>query len=125
MKIAYLIKFSVVLLVLILMLFLILSIFTYNFSYNKILEYSYKLVVPICLFLVSFLYAIKTKERGILRGLELWAVYFLVLCIFKYTVFNALSDVQEINILKHLIYIPVSVFAGILGVNVAKSNRAN
>jgi len=120
MKIGYLLKYSIILVVLILMLFLILSIFTYNFNYNKILAYSYKFVAPICIFVVSFLYAMKVKERGILRGLEIWAVYFLILCIIKYTVFQSLSNTGEINILKHLIYIPIAMVAGILGVNAGK-----
>jgi putative membrane protein (TIGR04086 family) len=120
MKIGYLIRYSVVLVALILVLFLILSILSYNFSYNTILSYSYKFIAPICLFIVSFLYAMKVKERGILRGLEIWAVYFLLLCIIKYTVFQALANAQEINILKHLIYIPISIVAGILGVNAGK-----
>ncbi len=120
MKIGYLLRYSVILVVLILMLFLILSVFTYNFNYNKILAYSYKFIAPICIFVVSFLYAMKVKERGILRGLEMWAVYFLILCIIKYTVFQSSANAQEINILKHLIYIPVSMVAGILGVNAGK-----
>lgn len=120
MKIGYLLRYSVILIVLILVLFLILSIFSYNFSYNKILAYSFKFIAPICLFVVSFLYAMKTKERGILRGLEIWAVYFLILCIVKYTVFQSLVNGQEINILKQLIYIPIAIVAGVLGVNAGK-----
>lgn len=120
MKISYLLKYSVVLLVLILILFLILSIFTYNFSYNKILSFLFKVIAPVCIFIVSFLYAMKVKERGILRGLEIWAVYLLLLCIVKYTVFQALPDGMEINILRNLIYIPISIVAGILGVNAGK-----
>ncbi len=120
MKIGYLLRYSVILVVLILILFLIVSILTYTLSSNKILSFSYKLIAPISLFVVSFLYAMKVKERGILRGLEIWAVYFLILCIIKYTAFQALSNAQEINILKNLFYIPVSVVAGILGVNAGK-----
>lgn len=120
MKIGYLLRYSIFLVVIILVLFLILSILSYNMSYNVILTYSYKFVAPICLFIVSFLYAMKVKERGILRGLEIWAVYFLILCIFKYTIFQMLSSNQEINILKNFIYIPISIIAGILGVNAGK-----
>lgn len=120
MKIGYLLRYSIVLVVLILVLFLILSILSYNLSYNTILSYSYKIIAPLCLFIVTFLYAMKVKERGILRGLEMWAIYFLLLCIVKYTVFQSLANAQEINILKHLIYIPISIVAGILGVNAGK-----
>ncbi len=116
MKLSYLLKYSVVLIVLILILLLFLSIFTYFFSYNKILDYSYSFIAPICIFIVSFLYARKTKERGLLRGLEVWAVYFLILSIMKYTLLQG----DDINILKHLIFIPIAIIGGILGVNTSK-----
>lgn len=113
MKFAYLLKFSVVLIALILILFLIMSLFTYFFNYNKILNYGYSFIAPISIFIVSLLYARKTKEKGLLRGLEVWAVYFLIVSILKYTLLQG----SDINIIKHVIFIPVAVLGGILGVN--------
>jgi len=114
MKISYLLKYSVVLIALILILFLVMSLFTYFFSYNKILNYAYSFIAPISIFLVSILYARKTKEKGLLRGLEVWAVYFLIISILKYTMLQG----TDINIIKHLIFIPVAIMGGILGVNI-------
>ena len=114
MKLSYLLKYSVVMIVLVLILFLVLSIFTYFFSYNKIINYAYCFITPICIFVVSLLYARKTKERGLLRGLEVWAVYFLIVSILKYTLLQG----ADINIVKQFIFIPVAILGGILGVNI-------
>ena len=114
MKLSYLLKYSVALIALMLIFFLILSIFTYFFSYNKILNYSYSFIAPICIFIISLLYARKTKEKGLLRGLEVWAMYFLVICVLKYTMLQG----TDINIIKHLIFLPVAIMGGILGVNI-------
>lgn len=114
MKVSYLLKYSVVLIALILILFLVLSLFTYFASYNKILDYAYSFISPISIFIVSILYARKTKEKGLLRGLEVWAVYFLIISILKYTLLQG----ADINIVKQLIFIPVAILGGILGVNI-------
>lgn len=113
MKITYLLKYSGIMMLLILILILILSLFTYFFSFSKIVEYAYSFVVPICIFVVSLLYARKTKEKGLLRGLEVWAIYFVLISILRYTVLQG----TDINIVKHLIFLPVSIVGGILGVN--------
>ena len=116
MKFSYLLKYSVVLIVIILILFLVLSLFTYFTSYNQIVNYAYSFIAPISIFIVSLLYARKIKEKGLLRGLEVWAVYFLIISILKYTLLQG----TDINIFKQLVFIPVAVLGGILGVNLKK-----
>lgn len=113
MKIKYLLKYSVVMILMILILLLVLSIFTYFFSYNKIIKYIYNLIVPLCLFVISLMYAKKSGEKGLLRGLEIWGVYFVIICMLKFT----LANNSDINIIKHLIYMPINILGGILGVN--------
>ena len=113
MKISSLIKCTGLLFVIITVLTLIISFFYYNSSYNKILEYSYNFIVPICIFIVAFIYSFIAGERGLIRGLEIWAIYFLIISILKYTM---LENVDS-SIFKQFIYIPVAIVAGILGVN--------
>ncbi|QSX06325.1 TIGR04086 family membrane protein [Sedimentibacter sp. zth1] len=116
MKITYLLKFSVLMMILILLMFLILSLITYFFESSKIVGYIYNFVAPICIFVVAFSYAMKCGERGLLRGLEVWAVYFIIISFLKFTVLEG----ANINMLKHLIFIPVGIIGGILGVNFHK-----
>lgn len=113
MRIGKLLKYSLCLVVMTLVLFFILSIYLYYFSKTPSVEIAYGFVVPICLFVVSLLYSRKIHEKGLFRGIEIWIVYFALVMIMK-LLFNS---VEEINILKHLIYLPVSILGGILGVN--------
>ena len=46
----------------------------------------------------------------------MWAAYFLIISILKYTLLQG----EDINIIKNLIFIPVAVIGGILGVNANK-----
>jgi len=59
------------------------------------------------------MYSRSARERGLLRGIEIWAVYFAVVLMLKVL----LKNPAEINILRNILYLPVSVLGGILGVN--------
>lgn len=113
MRIGKLLKYSLYLLVMTLALFFILTIYLYYFSNTPQVEIAYSFVVPICMFVVSLLYSRKIHEKGLFRGIEIWIVYFAIVMIMK-LLFNS---AEEINMLKHLIYLPVSILGGILGVN--------
>lgn len=116
MKIKYLFKFSILMVIIVLLLFLILSLISYFFNAGKVIGYIYNVIAPLCIFIAAFLYAMRCGERGLLRGLEIWAVYFLVIVLLKFIAFNGI----EINLIKHILYIPVGIIAGIIGVNFHK-----
>jgi len=113
MRVVKLLKYSLYLLVMTMALFYILTIYIYYFSNRPSVEIAYSFVVPFCMFVVSFLYSRKIHEKGLLRGIEIWIVYFALVFIMK-LLFNY---IEEINMLQHLIYLPVSILGGILGVN--------
>jgi putative membrane protein (TIGR04086 family) len=85
----------------------------YFFSKQPSLEIAYNFVVPICMFIVALMYSKNVHERGLLRGIEIWIVYFAIVLLIK-ILFRVPS---EINILMNLLYLPVSILGGIIGVN--------
>lgn len=113
MKIGKLLRYSLYLFIMILTLYFILTIYLYFFSSKPSMEIIYSFLVPICIFVVSLFYSKKIHEKGLLRGIELWIVYFAFVLIMK-VLFNL---TQEINIVQNLIYLPISILGGILGVN--------
>lgn len=116
MKFGALLKYSLYLLIMILITFLILTIYMYYFSDKQVLEVSYNFVVPICLFITSLLYSSSTHEKGLIMGMEIWIVYFAAICLLKLI----LKTPTEISMLRHLIFLPISIFGGIVGVNIKK-----
>lgn len=116
MKVTALLKYSIIMIVFILVLFLMIATYTYLFTSNQILNYICYAIVPIGIFITSFLYAGCIKERGLLRGLEIWAVYFIIVTALKYII---IPD-ADISIMKHLLMIPVAIVGSVIGVNVKK-----
>lgn len=113
MKISKLLKYSLYLLLMTLAVFLILTIYMYYFSKHPSLEIAYSFAVPLCIFTVSLLYSKSVHERGLIRGIEIWIVYFAVVLLMKVL----LRYPAEISILRHLLYLLPSVLGGIIGVN--------
>lgn len=113
MKLLKLLRYSLYLLLITLGVFFILTLYMYYFSKQPSIEVAYRFVVPVCMFIVTLLYARSVHEKGLLRGLEIWVVYFafilLLKVLFKYP--------AEISILSNLLYLPVAILGGILGVN--------
>lgn len=113
MKLLKLLRYSLYLLLITLGVFFILTLYMYYFSKQPSIEVAYRFVVPVCMFIVTLLYARSVHEKGLLRGLEIWVVYFafilLLKVLFKYP--------AEISILSNLLYLPVTILGGILGVN--------
>ncbi|MDD2493815.1 MAG: TIGR04086 family membrane protein [Tissierellia bacterium] len=116
MKFGSLIKYSLYLLIMILLIFLILTIYIYFFSSSAKIEIAYNFIIPVCLFVASLLYARSTKEKGLIMGIEMWIVYFVIVLLLK----MVLKIPTEISIIKHLLYLPISIFGGIIGVNAKK-----
>lgn len=113
MNLIKLFKFSLYLLIMTLAVFFIITIYMYYFSRQPSLEIAYNFVVPICMFIVSLLYSKSVHERGLLRGIEIWIVYFAIVLLMK-VLFRIPA---EISILQHLLYLPVSILGGVVGVN--------
>ncbi len=113
MKIAKLLKYSLYLLIMSLAVFFVLTIYMYYFSKQPSLEIAYNFVVPICMFIVSLMYSKNIHEKGLLRGIEIWIVYFAIVLLLK----MIFKIADEISILQHLIYLPVSILGGVIGVN--------
>ncbi len=113
MNIVKLLKFSLYLLIMVLAVFFILTIYMYYFSRQPSLEMAYNFVVPICMFIISLLYSKSIHEKGLLRGIEIWIIYFAIVLLMK--VLFRIPD--EISILQHLLYLPVSILGGVIGVN--------
>jgi len=65
------------------------------------------------MFIVSLLYSKNIHERGLLRGIEIWIVYFAIVLLMK-VLFRYPA---EISILQNLLYLPVSILGGVIGVN--------
>lgn len=113
MNIIKLLKYSLGLLLMSMAVFFILTVYMYYFSKQPSLEAAYKFVVPICMFIITLLYSKNMHERGLLRGIEIWAVYFAVVLLMKVL----LRYSAEISILQNLLYLPVSILGGVIGVN--------
>ena len=113
MNLVKLLKYSLYLIILTLVTFFILTVYMYYFSRQPSLEIAYNFVVPISMFIVALMYSKSTHEKGLLRGIEIWIVYFAFVLLVK--VLFQLST--EISIVKHLFYLPVSILGGVIGVN--------
>lgn len=113
MNLIKLLKYSLYLLVMTLVVFFILTIYMYYFSRQPSLEIAYNFVVPICLFICALMYSKNIHEKGLLRGIEIWVVYFAFVLLMK-VIFRIPT---EISILQHLFYLPASILGGIIGVN--------
>jgi len=116
MKIGALLKYSLYLLIMILVTFLIFTIYLYYFSNSIAAEIGYSFLVPVCMFLSSLLYSMSTHEKGLVRGIEMWIVYFATVCLLKLV----LKSTTEISMLIHLIFLPISILGGVIGVNLKK-----
>lgn len=116
MKFGALIKYTLYLLIMILISFLILTVYIYYFSDKQAIEAAFSFIIPICLFITALLYSRSTHEKGLIMGIEIWIVYFAMVCLMKLI----LKSPTEISTLKHLIFLPVSIFGGIIGVNLKK-----
>lgn len=113
MKIVKLLKYSLYLLLMTLTVFFILTIYMYYFSRQPSLEIAYNFVVPLCMFIVTLLYSKSVRERGLLRGIEIWVVYFAIVLLIK-VLFRYPA---EISILQNLFYLPAAILGGVVGVN--------
>jgi putative membrane protein (TIGR04086 family) len=77
------------------------------------LEIAYSFIVPICIFAVSILYSRSVHEKGLLRGIEIWIVYFVMVLLIK-----VLSGYPaEIRVLYNGVILLMSLLGGIIGVN--------
>lgn len=115
MKIASLLKYSLYLFIFILTVFLLMTVYIY-FIGGQSAEMVYSFIVPVCMFAASFLYAGSVKERGLIRGVEIWLVYFVIACVLKF----ALTESLDAGVCMHLIFLPVAILGGVLGVNLKK-----
>ncbi|MBP1925015.1 putative membrane protein (TIGR04086 family) [Sedimentibacter acidaminivorans] len=116
MKIGSLLKYSLYLIIMILVTFLMLTVYLYFFSNNQSIEMGYSILIPLCIFITSLLYARSTHERGLIRGVEIWVVYFAVVSLFRLLLNNS----TDMSMLMHLIYLPISILGGVIGVNLKK-----
>lgn len=114
MKIGVLVKYSLYLMLMIFATSLILTLYLYFFSSNQAVEIAYNFVVPACMFVASLMYSRNTREKGLIRGMEIWILYFVVILILKFIMQSA----DEINFVQNLIYLPVSILGGVIGVNI-------
>jgi putative membrane protein (TIGR04086 family) len=85
----------------------------YYFSNQPSFEIAYNFVVPICLFICTLMYSKNIHDKGLLRGIEIWIMYFAFVLLMKVL----FSITTEISILQHLFYLPASILGGIIGVN--------
>ncbi|MEL7647128.1 MAG: TIGR04086 family membrane protein [Sedimentibacter sp.] len=118
MNIGRLLRYSLYLIILLLLVFLLLTLYMYFFSSNPTAEIAYTISIPVCIFIVALLYSRSTGERGLLRGIELWIVYFALVLLMKV----AFNFTQEINILHNMLYLPASILGGVLGVNMKQKS---
>ncbi len=116
MKLGKLLKYSLFLLIFSLIIFFILTVYIYYFSKNPNLEIIYNFVVPISIFIVSMMYSRSIHEKGLIRGIELWIIYFAFVLLIKVL----FSYPAEIKILNNGIILIMSILGGIFGVNLRK-----
>jgi putative membrane protein (TIGR04086 family) len=116
MKIGALLKYSLYLFVMILITFLILTIYLYVFSDNQAIEVGYNILIPVCIFITSLLYSRSVHERGLVRGIEIWVIYFAIVSLFKLISKGSM----DMGTLMNLIYLPISILGGVIGVNLKK-----
>ena len=113
MKLGKLLKYSLYLFIFSLIIFFILTVYIYYFSRNPDFEIIYSFVVPIIIFIVSMMYSRSIHERGLLRGIELWIIYFAFVLLMKVL----FGYPAEIKILYNAIILIMSILGGIIGVN--------
>lgn len=113
MNLGKLIKYSLYLLIMLLAVFLVLTLYMYFFSSSPKAEFAYIVAIPVCIFVISLLFSRSTMEKGLFCGIEIWIVYFAFVLLLKVM----FKMTQEISIVQNLIYLPVAVLGGILGVN--------
>lgn len=113
MKLGKLLKYSLYLFIFSLITFFILTVYIYYFSKTSNIEIVYSFIVPICIFIVSMLYSRSVHEKGLLRGIELWIIYFAIILLMK-VLFRYPA---EIKILYNGIILIMSILGGIIGVN--------
>lgn len=119
MKLGKLLKYSLYLLIFTLIIFFILTVYIYYFAKNPNIEIIYSFIVPISIFMVSVLYSRSVHEKGLLRGIEIWIIYFIIILLIKVL----FSYPAEIKILYNGIILIMSILGGIIGVNL-KNSRA-
>jgi len=119
MRLGKLLKYSAFLFIFSLAAFFILTIYIYYFSNSPAGEIAYSFVVPISIFLSSLMYSRSIHEKGLLRGIEIWLVYFAVILLMKVLI----KYPAEIKILYNSIVLASSIVGGIIGVNI-KSRKA-
>jgi putative membrane protein (TIGR04086 family) len=119
MKLGKLLKYSLFLLIFSLIIFFILTIYIYYFSKTPNLEIVYNFVIPICIFMVSMMYSRSIHEKGLIRGIELWIIYFAFVLLIKVL----FSYPAEIKILHNGVILIMSILGGVIGVNI-KNRRA-
>lgn len=113
MKLRKLFKYSAFLFILSLIIFFILTVYIYYFSRNPAIETAYSFIVPISIFAVSILYSRSVHEKGLLRGIEIWIVYFVMVLLIK-----VLSGYPaQIRVLYNGAILFMSLLGGIIGVN--------
>ncbi len=108
-----LLKYSLFLFILSLIVFFILTVYIYYFSNNPGIEIIYSFIVPICIFAVSVLYSKSVSEKGLVRGIEIWLVYFVIVLLTK-VLFRYPS---EIGVIYNSIILLMSLLGGVIGVN--------
>lgn len=119
MKLGKLFKHALFLFIFSLIIFFILTVYIYYFSKNPKVEIAYSFIVPICIFIVSMLYSKSVREKGLIRGIELFIIYFAVILLVKVL----FSYPAEIKIMYNLIILALSILGGIIGVNL-RSKKA-
>jgi len=107
-----LLKYSLYLFIFSLIIFFILTVYIYYFSRNPDFEIIYSFVVPIIIFIVSMM-SRSIHERGLLRGIELWIIYFVIVLLMKVL----FGYPAEIKILYNAVILIMSILGGIIGVN--------
>ena len=121
MKLGKLFKYSLYLFILSLIIYFILTVYIYYFSNNPGIEIIYSFIVPICIFAVSMLYSRSVHEKGLVRGIEIWIVYFAMVLLIK-VLFRYPS---EIRILYNGVILIMSILGGIIGVNMKNKSIKN
>lgn len=114
MKISILIKYMIVFCIIIILASMLISIYTYFEIGNKNINIIYKIIVPVAMLIISFLYSKKIKNNGWIRGAEIWIAYFIIINIMKYFMNIEFSA----DIYRTLLYLPVCLLGGIIGVNI-------
>lgn len=118
MKLGKLLKYSLYLFIFSLIIFFILTVYIYYFAKSPNLEIIYSFIVPICIFMVSMMYSRSVHEKGMLRGIEIWIIYFVIILLIKVL----FSYPAEIKILYNGIILIMSILGGIIGVNLKNSS---